>query len=140
MSGIRSAPAALGKYQIRGVLGRDAMGTVYDGWDPVIGRRVAIKTVRLLDPDDAEAHDAEQGDHGVKKGFRLPGQTPYRVGTKREEPYSKRQDGTYTYSQFFTTSLSYCLSFRGICKSWVFANTLHSTGKSLQMTCSRYGR
>jgi hypothetical protein len=73
MSGIRSAPAALGKYQIRGVLGRDAMGTVYDGWDPVIGRRVAIKTVRLLDPDDAEAHDAEQGDHGVKKGFHLPG-------------------------------------------------------------------
>ena len=58
MSGSRSAPAALGKYQIRGVLGRGAMGTVYDGWDPVIGRRVAIKTVRLLDPDDAEAHDA----------------------------------------------------------------------------------
>ena len=58
MSGIRPAPAALGKYQIRGVLGRGAMGTVYDGWDPVIGRRVAIKTVRLLDPDDAEAHDA----------------------------------------------------------------------------------
>jgi predicted Ser/Thr protein kinase len=58
MSGIRPAPAALGKYQIRGVLGRGAMGTVYDGWDPAIGRRVAIKTVRLLDPDDAEAHDA----------------------------------------------------------------------------------
>jgi serine/threonine protein kinase len=58
MSGSRSAPSALGKYQIRGVLGRGAMGTVYDGWDPVIGRRVAIKTVRLLDPDDAEAHDA----------------------------------------------------------------------------------
>ena len=34
------------------------MGTVYDGWDPSIGRRVAIKTVRLLDPDDAEAVDA----------------------------------------------------------------------------------
>jgi eukaryotic-like serine/threonine-protein kinase len=58
MSGIRSPPSALGKYQIRGVLGRGAMGTVYDGWDPAIGRRVAIKTVRLLDPDDAEARDA----------------------------------------------------------------------------------
>ena len=105
MSGIRSAPAALGKYQIRGVLGRGAMGTVYDGWDPVIGRRVAIKTVRLLDPDDAEAHDAEQRDHGVKKGFHLPGQTMNRVGTKRQEPYSKREDDTYAYSHFFTVSL-----------------------------------
>ncbi len=58
MNGTRSAPSSLGKYQIRGVLGRGAMGTVYDGWDPSIGRRVAIKTVRLLDPDDAEAVDA----------------------------------------------------------------------------------
>jgi hypothetical protein len=106
-------------------------------WDPVIGRRVAIKTVRLLDPDDAEVHDAEQGDHGVKKGFHLPGQTLYRVGTKREEPYSKRQDGTYTYSQFFTASLS---SFILPLFWWVLTNTLHSTGKSWQMTSSRYGR
>lgn len=38
----------LGKYEIRGTLGRGAMGVVYDGWDPAIERRVAIKTVRLL--------------------------------------------------------------------------------------------
>ena len=50
-------PTALGKYEIRGVLGRGAMGTVYDGWDPVIGRRVAIKTVRLLDHADPEAQE-----------------------------------------------------------------------------------
>jgi serine/threonine-protein kinase len=50
-----ATPATIGKYQIRGVLGRGAMGTVYDGWDPVIGRRVAIKTVRLLDEADSEA-------------------------------------------------------------------------------------
>jgi serine/threonine-protein kinase len=50
-------PTALGKYQIRGTLGRGAMGTVYDGWDPVIGRRVAIKTVRLMDHADPEAKE-----------------------------------------------------------------------------------
>ena len=58
MSTTNAAPAALGKYQIRGVLGRGAMGTVYDGWDPAIGRRVAIKTVRRLDNDDPEAQEA----------------------------------------------------------------------------------
>jgi len=48
----------LGKYEIRGTLGRGAMGTVYDGWDPLIARRVAIKTVPLLhDGDDAEAEE-----------------------------------------------------------------------------------
>ncbi len=48
-------PASLGKYDIRGVLGRGAMGTVYDGWDPAIHRRVAIKTVPLPDAADEEA-------------------------------------------------------------------------------------
>lgn len=31
----------LGKYEIRGILGKGAMGTVYDARDPVIDRRVA---------------------------------------------------------------------------------------------------
>jgi eukaryotic-like serine/threonine-protein kinase len=47
----------LGKYELRGTLGRGAMGTVYSGWDPVISRKVAIKTVRLPDPSDAEAQE-----------------------------------------------------------------------------------
>ena len=36
----------LGKYQIRGELGRGAMGIVYRGFDPLIEREVAIKTLR----------------------------------------------------------------------------------------------
>jgi serine/threonine protein kinase len=48
----------IGKYEIRGTLGRGAMGVVYDAFDPLIQRRVAIKTVRLLredeDPEAAE--------------------------------------------------------------------------------------
>ena len=47
----------LGKYELRQVLGKGAMGTVYEGFDPVIARRVAIKTVRLPDPEDVEAQE-----------------------------------------------------------------------------------
>ncbi len=47
----------LGKYELRQVLGKGAMGTVYEGFDPIIARRVAIKTVRLPDADDVEAQE-----------------------------------------------------------------------------------
>jgi serine/threonine-protein kinase len=47
----------LGKYELRAVLGKGAMGTVYKGFDPIIARQVAIKTVRLPAPDDLEAQD-----------------------------------------------------------------------------------
>lgn len=47
----------LGKYELRRILGKGAMGTVYEGFDPIIDRRVAIKTVRLPSPEDLEAQD-----------------------------------------------------------------------------------
>ncbi len=51
------APTILGKYEVRGVLGRGAAGIVYDAWDPVISRRVAIKTVKLPGADDIESEE-----------------------------------------------------------------------------------
>ena len=36
----------IGKYEIRPQIGRGAMGTVYEGFDPGIGRRVAIRMLR----------------------------------------------------------------------------------------------
>ena len=52
-----AAPTKFGKYDVVGVLGKGAMGIVYDCRDPVIGRRVAIKTVlkEALDSSEAES-------------------------------------------------------------------------------------
>jgi len=46
----------LGRYKIQGVLGKGAMGLVYDGVDPKLNRRVAIKTIltRKLSPEAAK--------------------------------------------------------------------------------------
>jgi serine/threonine protein kinase len=47
----------IGRYLVRGELGRGAMGIVYDAVDPMIGRRVAVKVISLqpaMDPSEAE--------------------------------------------------------------------------------------
>ncbi|HTQ73600.1 MAG TPA: serine/threonine-protein kinase [Burkholderiales bacterium] len=53
-------PARLGKYEIRGALGKGAMGIVYKGFDPHIERYVAIKTIRkdLVEPEVAKQYMA----------------------------------------------------------------------------------
>src|SRR5689334_9827540 len=38
-------PESIGKYRVTRALGKGAMGMVYEGFDPVIERRVAIKTI-----------------------------------------------------------------------------------------------
>ncbi len=50
-------PQKLGKYEVRRELGRGAMGIVYEGWDPMIDRRVALKTVRKDQLDRSEVDE-----------------------------------------------------------------------------------
>jgi len=45
----------LGRYEVKGVLGKGAMGLVYDGHDPQLNRRVAIKTILTKNMDEATA-------------------------------------------------------------------------------------
>ena len=48
-------PDKLGKYEVRGLVGRGAMGVVYSAIDPGLGRPVAIKTMSIAD----STHEAE---------------------------------------------------------------------------------
>ncbi len=48
----------LGRYEVERELGRGAMGVVYLGRDPRIGRTVAIKTLSLAEAGDATERDA----------------------------------------------------------------------------------
>ena len=51
-------PKRLGRYEISGTLGRGAMGVVYEGLDPRLHRKVAIKTIlkSALDSDSAKEY------------------------------------------------------------------------------------
>src|SRR4051812_6673542 len=50
---------SLGRYDIKGILGKGAMGLVYDGLDPTLDRRVAIKTILTRNLDEATAKHYE---------------------------------------------------------------------------------
>lgn len=52
-------PAKLGRYDLVGVLGSGAMGFVYEAFDPNLGRRVAIKTIKVENLSELAAQEYE---------------------------------------------------------------------------------
>ncbi len=61
MGAVLSEGLRFGRFEVRRVLGRGGMGTVYEAVDPVIGRVVAIKEIRLDSVRDArERHEMEE--------------------------------------------------------------------------------
>ncbi len=60
VAGKKGEPSTIGRYEIRGELGRGVMGVVYEAWDPVLHRTIALKTVRAIAPSRAEREAWEQ--------------------------------------------------------------------------------
>jgi serine/threonine-protein kinase len=56
----------LGRYELRRTLGRGAMGVVYEGYDPGLGRKVAIKTI-LQGPEADAAVAAEYAERFTRE-------------------------------------------------------------------------
>jgi hypothetical protein len=74
-------PTQLGRYLIVRVLGRGALGEVYEGVDPRLDRSVAIKVIATAGDADPELHasysarlvrEAQAGRHGPRVGRSAP--------------------------------------------------------------------
>src|SRR5215472_16505366 len=55
---MQSNLAQAGRYQLRSVLGRSGTSILYEGFDPVIGRPVAVKTIPVQNQAVADAYRA----------------------------------------------------------------------------------
>jgi hypothetical protein len=78
-------PERVGKYEVRGVLGRGGMGVVYHGWDPHLRRPVAIKMIRSpLHPADARF---EREGHALAQLKHPNVVAVYEAGTHAGDPY-----------------------------------------------------
>jgi tetratricopeptide (TPR) repeat protein len=79
---------SIGKYQVRRVIGRGSMGTVYEALDPVFQRKVALKTVspRESDGPELKARFVREAQAAGRLQHRNI-VTVYDVGEEKGQPY-----------------------------------------------------
>ena len=79
---------SIGKYQVRRVIGRGSMGTVYEALDPVFQRKVALKTVSPRESDGPEltARFVREAQAAGRLRHRNI-VTVYDVGEEKGQPY-----------------------------------------------------
>jgi tetratricopeptide (TPR) repeat protein/predicted Ser/Thr protein kinase len=79
---------SIGKYQIQKVIGRGAMGTVYEALDPSFQRKVALKTVAPQEGDGPELRARFLREAQAAGRLRHPNiVTVYDVGEENGQPY-----------------------------------------------------
>ena len=77
----------IGRFEVRGELGRGAQSVVYLGFDPQLQREVAIKTLHFAQPDPAK-NQALLAEARAVGRMRHPNIVPiYEAGEESGDPY-----------------------------------------------------
>lgn len=77
--------STLGRFRLEELIGQGGMGRVYDAWDPRLRRRVAIKTLRIRDPESVHRFVREAR---LQASVSHPGICPvFEVGDDEATPY-----------------------------------------------------
>jgi WD40 repeat protein len=83
----RTSPP-IGRYELQEILGAGASGVVYQAFDPVLCRRVALKVLRPDRPASAEAVRAFERDARIAASLHHPNIVPvYETGEERGQRY-----------------------------------------------------
>ena len=105
----KTLPPKLGKYEVRREIGRGGMGVVYEGYDPVINRRVALKTLIGELFSGPEANEYLRPPAAGGSGGRPTQSSAYRRdlrfrrghrarGRRRRVTYGVHRDGVHRWS------------------------------------------
>ncbi len=105
-------PSEFGKYRIDGVLGEGGMGIVYKGYDPLIARVVAIKTIHNSLLEGTQGHE-------LRKRFRREARAVGRLTHQNIIAIYEYEEDAVTHTPYFIMEyvegreISDCIKERG---------------------------